>query len=132
MRRLISLACLLALGGCTALSPAAAPSTGAPTYVVFFAEWSAAIDTPSLGVIAAAAKAAEANPKASVTVVGYADPTGSPQANVYMSQTRAQVVTDQLTRDGVPASRILHTGRGPTGFAASSQESRRVEIDIGG
>lgn len=141
MRRLISLAyllapclvvpCLLALGGCAVPSPQTSQAE-APTYVVFFSEWSAAIDTPSLGTIANAGKAAKAKPQATVTVIGYADPAGSPQANSYMSQTRAQVVTDQLVRDGVAPSRILHAGRGPTDFSASAQESRRVQIDIGG
>jgi outer membrane protein OmpA-like peptidoglycan-associated protein len=130
MRRLTAFALLLGLGAC------AAPSPPAPAplqkFVVFFSEWSASLDPPAVGVVAAAADAARQMPNAVVTVIGYADPAGSTQANLYMSRTRAQVVTDQLVQDGIAAARIQHTGRGPTDFTSSSLESRRVEIDVGG
>ena len=129
MRRLTAFACLLALGACAAQPAAPGPMQ---KFVVFFSEWSAGLDQPAVGVITAAAAAAKQMPNAPVTVVGYADPAGSSQANLYMSRTRAQVVTDQLVQDGVPAALIRHAGRGPTDFTASSQESRRVEIDVGG
>ena len=44
----------------------------------------------------------------------------------------ARRVADQLVQDGIPGSRIQRTGHGPTDFTATSQESRRVEIDVGG
>ena len=65
-----------------------------------------------------------------VTVSGYADPEGSQQANIAMSRTRAQVVADQLVRDGVARRRISMTAHGPTDYTLSSIESRRVEIAI--
>ena len=46
--------------------------------------------------------------------------------------TRAQVVADQLVTDGVDRSRIVIGAQGATGFTLTSQESRRVEIAIGG
>ncbi len=140
MRRLTALALLLGLGACAA--PAAPPRTAAPpptastaprqSFVVYFVEWSAALDEAAQKVVTSAAAAAKQNPTAPVTVVGFADPAGSSAANSDISRTRAQLVTDQLTQDGVDASRIQHVGRGPTDYTASALESRRVEIDVGG
>ena len=53
--------------------------------------------------IAAAAKAALADPAAPVVVTGAADTVGSALANKYMSEARAQVVSDALVADGVAA-----------------------------
>ena len=43
-------------------------------------------------------------------VIGFADPAGSQKANIDLSRTRAQVVVDQLTRDGVEPGRIRLDG----------------------
>jgi outer membrane protein OmpA-like peptidoglycan-associated protein len=128
MRRLAMLSLMMGLAGCTTV-PAPTP---AQSYVVFFAEWSAALDNAGLSVVSNAATAAKTAPAATVTVVGYADPTGSAQANIDISRTRAQQVTDQLVLDGIAPNRIQQVARGITGFAGTSQESRRVEINIGG
>jgi outer membrane protein OmpA-like peptidoglycan-associated protein len=126
MRRFACLL-LLAIAACTA--PAAPPPH---RILVFFQEWSAAIDKPAAGAITAAAEWAKDHPADVVKVIGYADPTGSAQANEYMSRTRAQVVADQLVIDGVDRSRIVIGAQGATGFTQTSQESRRTEIAIGG
>ncbi len=118
---------LFAVAACTA--PVATPPQ---RFVVFFQEWSAAIDPPALAVIGVAAQSAKDHPGAPVKVSGYADPTGSAAANHYLSLTRAQVVVDQLVADGVDAGRIGMDAEGATGFALTSQESRRVGIVIGG
>jgi hypothetical protein len=94
--------------------------------------WSAAIDAPASAAITGAAQWAKDHPDAVVKVIGYADPTGSGAANENMSHTRAQVVADQLVTDGVDRNRIGLGAEGATGFALTSQESRRVEIVIGG
>lgn len=121
----------LALAACTATQTAvrAAP---VPNYVVFFQEWSAGLDQPALQTIATAAAAAAKNPTAPVNVTGYADPLGSKQANIYLSETRAQVVIDQLTADGVAPERTHLHAAGITNYSLTSQESRRVVITIGG
>jgi outer membrane protein OmpA-like peptidoglycan-associated protein len=113
---------------------AACTTTGPPPHriVVFFKEWSAAIDPPAAGAITEAAQWAKDHPADAVKVTGYADTTGSATANDYMSRTRAQVVADQLVTDGVDRSRIVIAAQGATGFTQTSQESRRVEIAIGG
>ena len=115
----------------TALTATGASAAEKPQrFVVFFTEWSAAIDTPAEGVIAEAAKFAKAHPRAPVRVHGYADPTGSKEANSLLSQLRAQRVSDQLRQDGVRGSRINQVGRGAVSYALTPLESRRVEVEI--
>jgi outer membrane protein OmpA-like peptidoglycan-associated protein len=132
MRRLTAL--LFVVLTSAALHGATATAADAPAqrFVIFFQEWSAAFDDPALGAISQAAAYAQAHPGSHVHVVGFADPTGSKQANVLMSELRAQVVSDQLVLDGVPARRIEQVGRGSVQFALTGQESRRVEIAVGG
>jgi outer membrane protein OmpA-like peptidoglycan-associated protein len=101
-------------------------------FVIFFTEWSAAVDESAQDVISQAAAVAKSQPRKTVKVIGYADPTGSRQANILLSELRAQRVADQLASDGVAASRVERIGRGSVRFAHDSQESRRVEVSIGG
>jgi len=136
MRRLTVLAVALCL---TAFMPVWAqaqttPAASAPApdgrFVVFFQEWSAALDAPAQAVIATAAKAALADPKASVLVSGTADPIGSARANELVSALRAQMVTDALIAAGVPAERISQRALGATEYALNALESRRASIAI--
>jgi outer membrane protein OmpA-like peptidoglycan-associated protein len=112
-----------------ALSLVAMPALAQQTRIVFFPDWSGAIDDSAKSVIDQAAAAAKQSPGAGITVTGYADSTGSAQANIYLTQLRAQRVIDAMVADGVPASRLKMV-------AAGRQEepgvaSRRVEILIG-
>jgi outer membrane protein OmpA-like peptidoglycan-associated protein len=131
MRRLIALSAIVLMS--VALRGGATAAADAPgqRFVVYFQEWSAAFDDSAVGAIAQAADFAKAHPASPVRVTGFADPTGSKQANVLMSELRAQVVTDQLVQDGVPARRVSQGARGSVQFALTSQESRRVEISVG-
>jgi outer membrane protein OmpA-like peptidoglycan-associated protein len=125
---LLSFAGLLAFAATAGAAPAA--------YPVFFQPWSAAIDANAGSTISIAAKAAQANPQAPVTVTGSADTVGSPAANKDLALTRAQVVADALVNDGIATSRITvvsagevsSPGTAPGNFA---QFSRRVLIQVG-
>ena len=99
-------------------------------FVVFFQEWSAALDDSAQSVIGQAAEWVKSHPGNVAHVNGFADPTGSKQANALLSDLRAQMVVDQLQTDGVDSNRIRQRGHGSVQFALSSQESRRVEISI--
>ena len=101
-------------------------------FVVFFQEWSAAFDDSAREVVSQAADLAKQQPSAMVRVSGFADPTGSRAANVLMSELRSQRVADLLQEDGVAPARIRQRAHGSVQFAGTSQESRRVEITIGG
>ena len=102
----------------------------AQKFVVFFQEWSAAMDDNALAVITHAADWVKAHPGNVAHVNGFADPTGSKAANILMSDLRAQVVVDQLVSDGVNPRMVKQRGHGSVQFALTSQESRRVEISI--
>ncbi len=117
---------------CFTLTRANAAEPPTQKFVVFFEEWSARLDDSAQAVIDQAASAAKAQPKAIVYVEGFADPTGSGKANALLTDLRAQIVMDRLQADGVPLSRLQARGHGSVKFALSSQESRRVEISLGG
>jgi len=124
MRRIMALflVCFIAL-------PASAAPSPAQKYVVFFQEWSAKLDD---AVISHAGEYAQSHPGQPVHVNAFADPTGSRKANALLTDLRAQVVMDQLHANGIPEQRLFGRGHGSVHFAISSQESRRVEISIGG
>jgi outer membrane protein OmpA-like peptidoglycan-associated protein len=127
MRRVAGLLLLALVAACTLSSPPVPPHK----VVVFFQEWSAAIDPAASAAISAAAQWAQQHPDMPVIVTGVADPTGSAQANHYLSLTRAQVVADRLAADGVAPGRISIDALGASSYTLTSQESRRVEIAIG-
>jgi outer membrane protein OmpA-like peptidoglycan-associated protein len=100
-------------------------------FVVFFQDWSAALDDSAQAVISNAAEWVKSHPGNIAHVNGFADPAGSRKANTLLSELRAQMVVDQLLSDGVGQNRIRQRGHGSVQFALSSQESRRVEISVG-
>ena len=115
------------------LFAAALPSSGRaatpPIGIVFFTEWSALLDDAAKDVIKHSAEIATSTAKAAaLTVTGYADTTGSGEANDLLSATRAQVVIDQLVADGVPSARITRAAKGATPDIGGTNESRRVMI----
>jgi len=125
MRSIFAALLLLAPAACAFFEPAQ------PQYLVYFTERSAELDTAARGVVANAARQAQQHPAAKVDVVGYTDSAGSPQADVVLSQRRAEVVAEALAADGVATSRLVRLGRGQTG-ADPGLASRRVEIWIEG
>jgi outer membrane protein OmpA-like peptidoglycan-associated protein len=102
----------------------------AQKFVVFFQEWSAAIDDSAQAVITQAADWVKSHPGNVAHVSGFASPVGSRQANILLADLRAQVVADQLVSDGADPARIRQRGHGPVPYALTAQESRRVEISI--
>lgn len=74
-------------------------------------------------------------PSLNLMVVGHTDSTGDPQANVQLSQRRAERVRDALvSRHGVAASRLTAQGVGAAlpvtsnDTEAGRQQNRRVEL----
>jgi len=63
-----------------------------------------------------------------VRVTGYADVSGSREANNLLSGLRAQVVMDQLVADGIPATRLRRVEQGATPDTGLPTESRRVVV----
>jgi outer membrane protein OmpA-like peptidoglycan-associated protein len=122
---------LRALFAATAMTLIALPALAQPpVLIVFFPDWSGAIDNAATRVIGQAADLAKQNPSARITVTGYADNTGSSTANIYLTQLRAQRVIDGLIADGIAARRLKLVAAG--GQTGAGVVSRRVEIAIQG
>jgi outer membrane protein OmpA-like peptidoglycan-associated protein len=75
-------------------------------------------------------------PNRNLLIEGYTDNTGSVDANVKLSQQRADAVRDLLVSRGIPPQRITTKGYGPkyplvdNTSAAGRQQNRRVEIVV--
>jgi len=123
MRHAILLS-LLGLGAC-----ANQPSPDR-LFPVFFNEYSVELDASSLAVIARAASISKLHPGRVVHVGGYADPVGTPNETIRLSQRRADVVAAQLQADGVAASVLARSAIGSPANSQPGIERRRVVIDI--
>jgi len=126
MRALCGLLVIVGLS----MSAAQAAEQKATRFVVYFQQWSAALDDNALDVIAKAADLMKSNSRNHASVQGYADTTGSSKANILLSDLRAQIVVDQLLADGAASNHIRQKGHGSVAFMLNAQESRRVEIAI--
>jgi OmpA-OmpF porin, OOP family len=95
------------------------------SYVVLFESGSDAVDAVGLNVATSASRAALLRAPRRISVIGYADPTGSAGLNEALSLQRAENVAAALARAGVSPDLIDVQARGATGAAA---DGRRVEI----
>jgi len=114
-----------------ATAPAPAP---ARSYLVFF-DWDRADLTPrARQIVAAAAQASTHVELTRIEVDGHADRTGSAAYNQALSLRRAQNVSAELVRLGVPQQSITVQGFGdtkpliPTAAGVREPQNRRVEI----
>jgi len=127
MTRLARVAALLLLGLCLNEAAHASPQR---TLVVFFDEWSGALDHAARDVINQAAILSRKLPGAQIEVAGYADDVGNAKASLALTQLRAHRVAEVLERDGVPKREI--TVRAEGAQREPGIASRRVEITISG
>jgi outer membrane protein OmpA-like peptidoglycan-associated protein len=76
-----------------------------------------------------------AYPDQPVTIIGYTDLEGSPEANEQLSRARATNVRDYLVGQGVSSDRLDVRAAGEaeaTGAASRGQLERRVEFEVTG
>ncbi len=86
-----------------------------------------------LRILNNAAMILSAYPEAVITIVGYTDNVGDPQANEQVSLARGQSVRDYLVSQGIPEATLLVEARGEddsSGSAALASLERRVEFEV--
>jgi outer membrane protein OmpA-like peptidoglycan-associated protein len=136
MKKFLMISVLCAVTGCTSLPFMQPPAVTSPATPIFFQPFSTALDQPAISTIASVARAANEQPNTRIIVTGAADSVGDTQANIGLSKTRAQVVTDALVADGVAPDRIHQRAIGSTNAPAPAgtfaQSARRVLIQIVG
>jgi len=83
------------------------------------------LDDAAQTSLASLAKELQANPRLSVDLEGYADPTGTYEYNVGLSQRRVETVRRYLVEKGVELPRISSVGLGPLMTAGLPDEKKR-------
>jgi outer membrane protein OmpA-like peptidoglycan-associated protein len=73
----------------------------------------------------------EAHTGATVVVSGYADPSGSSDANMMLSQLRAESVRDYFVGHGIAAARVEVKAFGDTArkYGDADGRNRRVTVE---
>jgi len=104
------------------------PSAEAGRYLVYFNEFSANLSDDAPRVVAEAASKAKELGARTVRIEGRASATGSPAANQHLTETRTQVVYDELQKDGVNPTMIQQQPLGQTTTTDTSVMDRRVDI----
>jgi OmpA family len=103
-------------------------------FLVYFDTGQATLDAGATQIVAQAAQEYQRTGAAQIEVTGHTDTVGSADSNLALSHRRAEVVADELIRQGVPATDIVTVGRGeedllvPTADGVDEPRNRRVEI----
>ncbi len=93
-------------------------------------------DAPTKARIKAIVAFVQANSGARLRVEGHTDNQGNPQANLSLSQQRADAIKDELRAVGIPASRVQAVGLGgeqpmaPNATPQGRERNRRVEVIV--
>jgi hypothetical protein len=100
-----------------------------PEHSVYFAQWSAMLDSEAQATLHAAAVIALDAPGAPVELVEFIDPA-APASIASLSHLRAELIIERLVELGVPPDRIARTERGLAEIQSITPESQRVDIII--
>ena len=131
---LLSGPALLPLQRAAAAPAPAAPPEAADSIVLYFNNGSAAIRPQDAGELDRAARTFREGKPIIMTVSGSSDATGDAQANLSLSQRRADVVFRGLVARGIPANRFQIIAKGETEPASKDSsgnpdpKDRRAEI----
>jgi outer membrane protein OmpA-like peptidoglycan-associated protein len=118
---------LLLVVGCAPMQPAP-NGAEAERYLVYFNEFSADLSDDARNVINTAAQRARETGVKAVRIEGRASATGSPAANQHLTETRTQVVYDELQKDGINPAIMQQQPLGQTTTSDISVMDRRVDI----
>lgn len=106
------------------------------TFVLYFVEATEQLTPESAPLLDQVLAAVAARPAPEVIVVGHTDTAGSDAFNDALSLRRAERVRGLLVGRGLPAERVVATGRGerelqvPTADGVAEPRNRRVEITV--
>jgi hypothetical protein len=113
------------------------PEVEAPgRYLVFFALDQATLTEADRQMISQAVDEYRRTGAARIIATGHTDTSGSASYNLELSLRRAEVVANELVRQGVPATDITTTGQGeedllvPTADGVREPRNRRVQIVV--
>jgi OOP family OmpA-OmpF porin len=101
-----------------------------------FLSGQANIDNDSRGLMDRLVEIALRCPTASLEIGGHTDIDGDEEANMRLSERRAQAVLDYMLRAGLPADRLVAVGYGQTQPVASNDtaegkaQNRRIEFTV--
>ena len=132
------LALVMGLGACTTLETARdrivkrAPACPDQAVEIYFEPESSDVTPESRAVIAGAAQSTQACKVKSVEVLGLADAAGDPQANLALSERRAQSVAAALSAAGLPTAEFKVAAAGQAGALTANGQSRplRRRVDV--
>lgn len=133
-----ALAAMAALGGCASMRDSrvvrAADACVDQTVQVYFEPFSAELTPEGENVIKAAAANVRSCRVTAVDVLGLADAVGAPDANLELSQKRAQSVSHALAAAGLPGGEFHISAAGDAGAITSSGKAkplrRRVDVTL--
>jgi peptidoglycan-associated lipoprotein len=109
-------------------APPAANTTAKLDSEIYFATSSASLKNKA--ALDKAVRWLTANASVNVVIEGYADPTGTPDANMALSQTRANTVRDYLASAGIDGSRMEVVPYGDTRLKYGKADSRNRRVAI--
>ena len=101
-----------------------------------FLSGQASIDNDSRGLMDRLVEIALRCPSANLEIGGHTDTDGDEEANMRLSERRAQAVLDYMLRAGLPADRLHAVGYGQTQPVASNDtaegkaQNRRIEFTV--
>ena len=137
---LAALALAVTLGGCETVRNArdrivrAPPACEDVTIPIYFEPSRATLTAEGRRILALEAQRAKRCRIDSVRVLGLADATGEPAANLELSQQRAAAVTDAIMKAGLPPAEFDLTAAGQTGSVtadgAIQPVRRRAEVTL--
>lgn len=136
-RTAVVLMTVVGLSGCSTMEQARARIVRAParcvdqTVQIYFEADSAEVTKESKAVITAAARGLKSCRVAGVDVLGLADATGDPQANLELSKRRAQSVSQALAVAGLPAAEFMVSAAGQAGAVTKDGQAplrRRTDV----
>ena len=136
MQRLMMVGSVLALFATSAAWAQSSATAEDGRHTVYFALDSVSLDADARRTVETAAADFQQTGSAQIDVRGHTDTSGDAAYNERLSERRAEVVAEELTRLGVPSSAISTTGLGQsdlavqTGDGVREAQNRRVEIQV--